>query len=95
MNTLQVGYGCVNINPMLGIGLHGYYTPRFAKGFLDDLEASALAIRSDDNTVLLFSIDNCEMDVELVARYRTAISKATDISTTNIILTSTHTHTGR
>ena len=39
-----VGYAEVNINPPLGIGMHGYYVPRYAKGFIDDLTASAIAL---------------------------------------------------
>ena len=44
MSNFQVGYAQVNINPPLGIGIEGYFIPRFAKGFLDDLQASALAL---------------------------------------------------
>ena len=32
MSNLKVGYAKVNINPPLGIGIRGYYVPRFAKG---------------------------------------------------------------
>ena len=94
MNTLKVGYARVNINPMLGIGVHGYYVPRYAKGFLDDLEASAMALCCDGTPVLLISIDNCEIYLDTANRFRTAIAKAAGISTSNIFLTSTHTHTG-
>ena len=57
MNAFQVGYANVNINPPLGIGMAGYYIPRYAKGFLDDLEASALALSLEGKTVLLISVD--------------------------------------
>ena len=40
MNTLKIGYAQANINPPLGIGIEGYYVPRYAKGFLDDLLVS-------------------------------------------------------
>lgn len=56
MSELKLGYAKVNINPMLGIGIYGYYVPRFAKGFLDDLEAHVLAASCGDETVLMFSI---------------------------------------
>ena len=94
MNTLQAGYARVNINPMLGIGVHGYYVPRYAKGFLDDLEASAMALSCDGTPVLLISVDNCEIYLDTANRFRTAIAKAAGISTSSIFLTSTHTHTG-
>ena len=40
MNKLNVGFAEVNMNPPLGIDVAGYYVPRFAKGFLDDLEVN-------------------------------------------------------
>ena len=93
MNTLQVGYARVNINPMLGIGVHGYFVPRFAKGFLDDLEASALALSCGGSPVLLISADLCLMSVENNNRFRAAIAKTSGISMENIFFTCTHTHT--
>ena len=32
MNTLQAGYSKVNVNPMLGIPINGYFKPRYAEG---------------------------------------------------------------
>ena len=43
-NTLQAGFSRVNITPMLGIGLAGYFVSRKADGVLDELEINALAI---------------------------------------------------
>ncbi len=93
MNTLQVGYARVNINPMLGIGVHGYFVPRFAKGFLDDLEASALALNCGEDPVILISADLCLLSVENSTHFRTAVSEATHLPLQNILLTCTHTHT--
>ena len=94
MNTLNVGYARVNINPMLGIGVHGYYIPRFAKGFLDDLEASALALSCGETPILLINIDNCEMYVETSNRFRSAIADRVGFPVSSIFMTCTHTHTG-
>lgn len=94
MKDFQVGYAAVNINPPLGIGISGYYVPRFAKGFLDDLEASALAVSCKDKQLVLISVDNCFIDTELIHRYRIAIEQATGIVKEHIMITSTHTHTG-
>ncbi|MDO4487524.1 MAG: hypothetical protein Q4B67_00335 [Eubacteriales bacterium] len=43
MNTFKVGFSRVNIDPPLGIAVHGYYVPRFASEILDSLTASAVA----------------------------------------------------
>ena len=58
MQDFKVGYASVNINPRLGCPIFGYYVPRFAKGFLDDLEACAVAFSLEGKTSILISIDN-------------------------------------
>ena len=94
MNTLQAGYARVNITPMLGIGVRGYFIRRVAKGILDELEASALALSCGDTPNLLVSIDHCGIEADFCNRFRTAMSKAAGIPFENILLTATHTHTG-
>ena len=94
MNKLKVGYAKVNINPPLGIGVSGYYVPRFAKGFLDDLEAHALALNCGEDTVLMISVDTCLLYSDLVPGYLDGISKATGLSVKKIFMSATHTHTG-
>ena len=37
MNTLLAGFARVNITPMMGIPVVGYYKERLADGVLDDL----------------------------------------------------------
>ena len=58
MSNFSVGYAQVNINPKLGIGISGYYISRLAKGFLDDLQASCLALSLGDTKVLLMNVDH-------------------------------------
>lgn len=93
MSGFSVGYAQVNINPKLGIGISGYYVPRFAKGFLDDLQASCLALRLADKTILLLNVDHLGLMPKEAARYRQAISNATGIPFENLFLTCTHSHT--
>ena len=95
MNKFQVGYAEVNINPPLGIGVDGYYIPRYAQGFYDDLSASALALAmGDDKKILILSIDCCLIPNPLILRMKEAISNATGVSQDNLIISATHTHTG-
>ena len=56
MNKLLTGYHETVINPPLGIGISGYYVPRFAKGILDDIKASVFVLSCDDETVAIISI---------------------------------------
>ena len=94
MQTLWAGYAQVNINPALGIGMHGYYVPRYAKGYLDDLEASALVLVCGETKVALISVDNCGIRANLADRYRNAVELATGIPKECVLLSATHTHTG-
>ncbi|MCQ2401092.1 MAG: hypothetical protein MJ059_04110 [Lachnospiraceae bacterium] len=48
MNRLKVGFSRENINPPLGIGVHGYFVPRFASKILDDLYVNAIALTTDE-----------------------------------------------
>lgn len=94
MSEFKAGYARVNINPPLGIGVYGYYVPRFAKGVLDDLEAEALVLKYGEKDVLLISVDNGGIDTDIVREYCAAIEMATGISKENIFISASHTHTG-
>ena len=94
MNKLLTGYHKTNINPPLGIGISGYFVPRFAQGFLDDITASAFVLSCDDTRIAILSIDACILETDLVAHFRQTIEKATGIPKDQIFLTNTHTHTG-
>ena len=93
MSNFSVGYAEVNINPKLGIGISGYYISRLAKGFLDDLQASCLALSLNDSTVLIINVDQMGIMPDGAAKYRHAIAKGTGICFDNIFVTCTHTHT--
>ena len=93
MNNFQVGYARVNINPPLGSALYGYYVQRFARGFLDDLEAFAITLLKNGRKFIIISVDNCNV-CDVVDRCRIAIEEATGIPKENVFISSTHTHTG-
>jgi len=90
---MKTGYAEININSELGIGISGYYVPRFAKGFLDNIMAQCLAISTGGTPVLIISVDNCLIFTEIADRYRGAIAQKTGVPAQNIFLSATHTHT--
>ena len=94
MKKLKAGFAKVNINPPMGIPLRGYFKEHLAEGVLDDLEAVALALECDDIKVLLISVDNCGIELELSKKYRNLVSSATNIPSENFIISATHTHQG-
>ena len=66
MNTLQAGFSRVDVTPMLGIGMAGYFVPRFADGVLDPLQINALALACGEEKVVLMSIDHCGIVKEVL-----------------------------
>jgi hypothetical protein len=94
MEQLKVGYSSVVANPPMGIGIDGYYVPRFAKGNLDDIGVRAIVLTQGETKILLMSVDSCMIHENTVAEYAALIEKETGISPDNIMISATHTHTG-
>lgn len=94
MSMLMAGFGRVNVTPMLGIGVAGYYKERFADGVLDDLEINALALACGDDRVVLLSMDHCGLKRNVMDVYRKHVSEATGIPFEAVFISATHTHTG-
>lgn len=94
MNTLHAGFGRVNVTPMMGIPIVGYYKERRAEGVLDELEINALALSCGEQKVVLLSIDNCGIPQEMNDYFRTHICEVTGLPMEAILIHATHTHTG-
>ena len=92
-NKLSVGFARVNITPMRGIGIEGYFISRIMDGVLDDLHARCVSISKDGERVLLLAVDLCMIKTSICDRYRDAIAKATGLSRDAIIIHCQHTHT--
>ncbi len=90
----KVGYASANINPPLGYAMAGYYIPRHAKGFLDDLETSALVLSAGDAKIALVSVDVCLIAKPAMKKLFEGIEKSSNYSRKDIFLSATHTHTG-
>ena len=94
MSVFKVGFATVNINPELGTPVGGYFIQRYAKGFLDDLEASALALELGETQILMISVDTSGIRKDLADVLRADIEAATGVPATNMFISATHTHTG-
>ena len=93
MNTLQAGFGRVNITPMMGLRIRGYFKDRFVEGILDDLEVNAVALACGENKALLVTIDCCSIDTVDVNAFIANASKVTGVPEEAIFVHATHTHT--
>ena len=94
MNTLKAGFGRVNVTPMMGINVRGYFKPRYAEGVLDELEINALALECGETMAVLMCIDNCGITRKVLDGYRKHVSEVTGIPFDGIFISATHTHTG-
>lgn len=94
MNTLKVGFAETNANPPLGMPISGYYKPRYAKGFLDDIMVRALVLACGEKKIALISVDNCHIKAEESRPWVEQIQAVTGIPATNIFMAANHTHTG-
>ena len=93
MNTLKAGFGRVNVNPMLGIDISGYFVERKADGILDDLEVNALALECNGKQTILLCIDNLGIPKTTADEFRKRISESTGVEFDAIYMAETHTHT--
>ena len=94
MNALYAGFSRVDVTPMLGIGIAGYYVPRFADGVLDPLQINALALSCGDTKVVLMSIDHCGIVKEVLNPMIDHVCQSTGLPREAVYIHSTHTHTG-
>lgn len=94
MSTLFAGFSRVNMNPMLGLELYGYYETRESDGFLDELEINTIALAEGDSKALLMSVDHCGMTRNIIAEFQENISKLTGVPMESIFISATHAHTG-
>ena len=94
MSSLYSGFARVNVTPMLGIGVDGYFKIRKAEGVLDELEINALAVQCNEDKVVLLSMDHLGINRDINAEHRKAISQATGLPMEAIFIHATHTHTG-
>jgi len=82
------------INNTLGTHIQGASVDNCAKSIRDDLEANALFLSNDSESLLFVSCDLAGLLPEFVNPAREAIEKATGLPSRNIIIAGTHTHSG-
>lgn len=91
---LKVGFSRVDITPMLGIPISGYFKPRTAEGVLDTLQATAVAFENDGKKAVMIALDLLEIEQTLAKIYREKVAEAVNIPLEAVFISSLHTHTG-
>lgn len=91
--VLRAGAHAQDITPTLPISLNGGMADRMAKGIHDPLHARCLVI-DDGTTQIAFAVcDSCMIPREVFDAAKAIASKKTGIPVTNMLFSSTHTHT--
>lgn len=93
MSGLKAGFARTEINPMLGIGISGYFVPRYAETILDNLEANAVALSNNGKTVLLIALDALELKIFTVSDIKEKIAERMGLDKDAMFISCTHTHT--
>ena len=93
MNTLQAGFARMNVTPMMGIPMRGYFKVRLADGVLDELELNALALACGETKILIMALDACVIDTPDANIFLDGIVEATGLPREAIMIHATHTHT--
>ena len=93
MNKFSAGTSETIITPPVGVDLLGY-SPRKAEGVHDDLKATALFLDDGKQKIVICSFDLCLINEATTDFIRSHASEQTGIPVGNIMLTTTHTHSG-
>ena len=91
---LLAGFAKIDITPDYPIGLGGYSNAekRISEGIVDRIYSTCIALTEDDQTVLLYTVDNCGMSSATIAKFREQLSPAVGIPEGNIFIGVTHSH---
>ena len=95
MSALKIGWGEVSITPDKKISLAGQFAERISEYVEKPLTATALAIDSGDEQMVLVSCDLASIGNELLQNVRKALAdNDMGLDVNKIVLSAIHTHTG-
>lgn len=93
MEGLCAGFARVNITPLMGIPLAGYYETRISDGVLDELEANALALSLGQTKLIVISVDHLGIEQRWLDPIRHYVADTAGIPLEGLFVACTHTHT--
>ena len=93
---LNVGYHKINITPSYTVSLSGYGDEAIRTSdqgtIIDYLYATCIAVKSGEDTILIYTIDNLSIPINFQRDYRANISIVTGIPQEHIFFGATHSH---
>jgi len=91
---MTIGIGREIITPELGGFLFGYNDHTKSTSVLDDLDVTALLMKTEDTSALLISFAVCLIHDSIVKEVSEKAAAIAGIPATNVIVSATHTHSG-
>ena len=91
---LQAGFARVNITPDFSVGLGGYSDAetRRSEGFIDYIYITCIALTEGEETILVYTLDNCAASEGVAKNLRNVITPETGIEGEKIFVGATHSH---
>lgn len=90
---LFAGYGKADITPDIPVHIAGgNWRSRISESVLDPLYATCIALKMEDATYLLYTLDLKVTTKNITDPARACISRATGVPEDHVLLTATHTH---
>lgn len=93
-DDFQVGVSVADITPPKGYRMAGYFNERLNTGTHDPLQAKALVLKQGDRRGAIVFCDLVSMAREVTLRARELAQQRTGIPAANILVHTTHSHTG-
>ena len=93
-NVINAGVGMVDITPSGEVTLAGSPSPKKTSEVKTRLYVRALVLSADGKKVAILTLDTLKYPVDLVQKARASIEQATGIPAANVIICSSHTHSG-
>ena len=95
MNKLKIGWAEISITPDKKISLAGQFAERISEYVEKPLTATAMAVSSFDEQMIIVSCDLCAVSVNLMDSIRENLSgNSVGIDPEKVIISAIHTHTG-
>lgn len=92
--VFRAGAATSNVTPPLGISMSGSMRDKTATHIHDELHARCLVLDDGETKLALVVVDNCVIPREIFDASKRLASEATGISTSHMLMSATHTHTG-
>lgn len=91
---LLAGFAKLDITPDYPIGLGGYSNAnvRISEAVEDPIYATCIALTEGEQTVLVYTVDNCGTSLSMTQEFRKTVSQAVGVPAENIFWTASHSH---